>query len=176
MARCKDPLSDEEYNQIADVLARFPSERAMNLEMLDGFFAALACGPDHVRPSEFLPEILGETAADSLAFRDAAELEVFLALTMRHWNAVAHSLSSDDVFVPLLLEDDNGVAHGNDWANGFARGIELRRNEWSDLFDDQAHSGSFPCRPSAQLFVMQLLAAEHYQPYSQIVPSTPIGS
>jgi uncharacterized protein len=161
MARSKDPLSDEEYNQIADVLARFPGERAMNLEMLDGFFAALACGPDHVRPSEFLPEILGETAADSLAFGDASELELFLALTMRHWNAVVHALSSDDVFVPLLLEDDNGVAHGNDWANGFARGIELRRDEWSDLFDDREHAGS--------LIPVLALAHEHH-PDPQLRP------
>jgi uncharacterized protein len=161
MARCEDPLSDEEYHQIAAVLARFPGERAMNLEMLDGFFAALACGPDHVRPSEFLPEILGETAADSLAFHDAAELEVFLALTMRHWNAVVQTLSSDDVFVPLLLEDDNGVAHGNDWANGFARGIELRREQWSDLFDDQENAGS--------LMPVLVLAHEHH-PNPQLRP------
>jgi uncharacterized protein len=161
MARCEDPLSDEEYLQIADMLARFPGERAMTLEMLDGFFAALACGPDHVCPSEFLPEILGETPADNLAFHDAGELEVFLALTMRHWNAVVHTLSSDDVFVPLLLEDDNGVAHGNDWANGFARGIELRREQWSDLFDDQENAGS--------LMPVLVLAHEHH-PDPQLRP------
>jgi uncharacterized protein len=32
----------------------------MNLEQLDGFLAALICGPDIVRPSEYLPVILGD--------------------------------------------------------------------------------------------------------------------
>ena len=51
------PLSDAEYDRIGDVLSRFRSERAMNLEKLDGFFAALICSPDIVQPSEYLPEI-----------------------------------------------------------------------------------------------------------------------
>jgi uncharacterized protein len=32
----------------------------MNLEQLDGFFAALICGPVNVPPSEYLPVILGD--------------------------------------------------------------------------------------------------------------------
>ena len=53
------PLTDAELDRIADVLKRFGDKRAMNLEMLDGFFAALICGPDTVLPSEYLPEIWG---------------------------------------------------------------------------------------------------------------------
>jgi hypothetical protein len=34
------PLTDAELNKLADVLKRFGDKRAMNLEMLDGFFAA----------------------------------------------------------------------------------------------------------------------------------------
>ena len=47
-------LTDEEYDHMAAVLHRFHSERAMNLEMLDGFFVALICSPDMVPPSEYL--------------------------------------------------------------------------------------------------------------------------
>jgi hypothetical protein len=32
----------------------------------------------------------------------------------------------DEFFTPLLSEDEQGVAHANDWANGFMRGMELR--------------------------------------------------
>src|SRR3954462_9069724 len=52
-------LTDADYDRLADALNRFHGERAMNLEQLDGFFAALICGPDLVRPSEYLPEIWG---------------------------------------------------------------------------------------------------------------------
>jgi Uncharacterised protein family (UPF0149) len=51
------PLTDAELDKLADVLKRFGDKRAMNLEMLDGFFAALICGPDDVPPSEYLREI-----------------------------------------------------------------------------------------------------------------------
>jgi uncharacterized protein len=51
------PLTDAEYDRLADTLNRFHGEGAMNLEQLDGFFAALICGPNPVHPSEYLPEI-----------------------------------------------------------------------------------------------------------------------
>jgi putative SOS response-associated peptidase YedK len=35
---------------------------------------------------------------------------------MRHWNDIAGTLFKGEVYVPLLLEDENGTAHGNDWA------------------------------------------------------------
>ena len=62
------PLADPEY-RLAGALDRFHGEGAMNLEQLDGFFAALICGPDPVHPSEYLPEIWGGDMADEEAFR-----------------------------------------------------------------------------------------------------------
>jgi uncharacterized protein len=140
VARLSQTLSDDDYDHMAGILDRFQGERAMNLEMLDGFFAALICGPELVPPSEYLPEIWGGDMPDE-ALSDRKELQRFLDLVMRHWNAVAHTLHSDDDFAPLLFEDDMGVARGNDWANGFARGMGLRREDWSALFDDPAHAG-----------------------------------
>ena len=51
------PLTDAEVDRLDEILKRFGNKRAMNLEMLDGFFAALISGPDNVPPSEYLPEI-----------------------------------------------------------------------------------------------------------------------
>ena len=119
------------------------SERAMNLEMLDGFFAALICGPDLVRPSEYLRVIWGgDKIGGDKGWRDEAEMQDFFDLIMRHWNSIAGPLSSGDVFVPFLLEADDGVARGNDWAEGFARGMKLRSDLWTELLDDEKHAGS----------------------------------
>jgi uncharacterized protein len=148
------PLTEDECEQVADVLGRFHGERAMNLEMLDGFFAALICCPDLVPPSEYLPEIWGGAMVDSEAFHSEAELQTFLELIMQHWNAVVRTLNSDDVYVPLVFEDDYKVVCGNDWANGFARGMELRRDQWSVLFEDEAHAGA--------LVPILALAYEHH--------------
>ena len=153
MARLSQELSDEDYDHIAGILDRFQGERAMNLEMLDGFFAALICGPELVPPSEYLPEIWGGDMPDQ-ALSGRVELQKFLDLVMRHWNAVVHTLHSEEVFGPMLFEDDNGVSQGNDWANGFARGMGLRRESWSQLFDDTEHAGT--------LVPILALAHEHH--------------
>ena len=63
------PLTDAELDKLADILKRFGDKRAMNLETLDGFFAALICGPDDVPPSEYLPEIWGGNMVNEPAFQ-----------------------------------------------------------------------------------------------------------
>lgn len=148
------PLTNIELDKLADVLGRFGDKRAMNLEMLDGFFAALICGPETVLPSDYLPQIWGGHMVNELEFETKPILEEFLSLIMRHWNATCHTLQSGDVFLPLLLNDEDGVARANDWANGFVRGMDMRRDGWSALMDDEEHGGS--------LIPILALAHEHH--------------
>ena len=54
------PLTDAEFERLSAILERLGDERRMNLEQLDGLLAALICGPNLVRPSEYLPKILGD--------------------------------------------------------------------------------------------------------------------
>ena len=60
---------------------------------------------------------------------------------MRHWNDIAATLNKDEVYVPLLLEDEDGMAHGNDWARGFMQGMHMRHDGWAELMDDEEHGG-----------------------------------
>jgi uncharacterized protein len=122
MAGVDQPLSDADYARIAIMLERLRGKGAMNLEMLDGFFAALICGPGLVPPSEYLREIRGSDRAGGEGFRDEAEMHEFFYLIMRHWNSLARTFNSSEPYVPFLLEDDAGVAHANDWAQDFVRG------------------------------------------------------
>ena len=134
--------SDAELDRLSGLLSRFGAKGAMNLEELDGFFAALIAGPDDVLPSEYLPEIWGDAMVNEDAFHAQAILQDFLSLVTRHWNAISQTLRSGNVYTPLLLEDEHGVSHGNDWANGFLRGMELRREDWNPLIDDEDNGGS----------------------------------
>ena len=140
MADLNQPLSDAEYDRLALLLAR--GAGAMNLEMLDGFFVALICSPDVVRPSGYLRVIWGgDRVGGEAGFRDDEEMQEFFDLTMRHWNHVAGTLRSGETFLPLLLEDDAGVACANDWSQGFMRGTALRPEDWAGLLDDEEHGG-----------------------------------
>jgi uncharacterized protein len=135
------PLTDAEFERLSRVLGRFDTKHPMNLEELDGFFAALICGPEVVRPSEYLPVIWGDNIILDDSFGKQPVLQDFLSLIVRHWNVIANTLYSGDVFLPLLLEDDDGATHGNDWATGFRCGMEFHKERWAALLADDGHGG-----------------------------------
>jgi uncharacterized protein len=148
------PLSEAEGDRLDALLSRFRSEHAMNnLEEIDGFFAALICSPDVALPSQYLPEIWGGAMADDPAFADRQELQDFLGLLLRHWNNLVRQFQEEEVFLPLLLQEQDGTAYANDWARGFMRGVSLHPESWQELFDDEAQGGS--------LIPILILAHEH---------------
>ena len=53
-----DPLTDAELDRLGDFFKSCKGGKAMNVEALDGFFAALIAGPETVMPSEYYPEVL----------------------------------------------------------------------------------------------------------------------
>ncbi len=146
------PLNDAELERLDSILKRLGDKRAMNLEQTDGFLSTLICSPDLVPPSEYLPKIWGGDIVLEEGFAAQPVLKDFLSLIMRHWNAIVDTLQSGEVYLPLLLEDENEISHANDWANGFMRGMELRkaRNSFgicvslSSSYNWNAHTNVLP--------------------------------
>jgi yecA family protein len=135
------PLNDVERDRMDALLSSFNSEDAMNnAEQFDGFFAALICSPEIAKPNEYLAEIWGEMTDDE-AFASEQEFQDFLSLLMRPWNSIGRKLEDDDVFTPLLFEDEEGSARANDWAGGFMRGTHLHHENWKELIADEEHGG-----------------------------------
>lgn len=134
------PLTDDECERLGSFLDKHAAGRS--LEWIDGYFAALICGPEFVMPSEGLNEVLGE----DVVFDSQDEAGEIVGLLMRHWNTVAAQLQrtvpEPQVYLPLLLEDDHGIARGNDWAKGFMLGVQTRPGSWRALIDSEEHGGS----------------------------------
>ena len=137
-----EKLSETDIRRLSGILARLPGEDVMNLEMMDGFYAALLCSPESVPPSEYFPEVLGRAAQDDALFASELDLEDFYDLSMRHWNSIIETLQSGEVYLPLLLEDDEGIYTGNDWASGFMRGMKMRQRAWNELVDNEEEGGA----------------------------------
>jgi uncharacterized protein len=146
------PLSVDELNRLGKFLDGIGAP-AMNIESLDGYFAALICGPDMVSLGEYLPVIWGE----DFCFDDNSQAADILGLLMRHWNTISselfRTLKQPDFYMPVLLEDHEGVAHGNDWARGFMRGVQAHPASWRELICSDEHGGPF--------VPIMLLAHEH---------------
>ena len=160
-------LSDSDEQRLGEFLDRVNGGAIPNLEALDGFFAALACCPDLILPSEYMPILQsGATEDGDLVFEDMAEAELFFELVNRHWNDVNHQLDSEEVYLPLVLEDENGKYHANDWAQGFLLGTNLRPDIWHQIIDNENEGGA--------MVAIWALAYEHHddpemQPYEEPV-------
>ena len=64
----QEPLTDAELDRLAEFLKGCKSGKAMNVEQLDGFFAALIAGPESVMPSEYYREVFGGEMPDACEF------------------------------------------------------------------------------------------------------------
>jgi len=84
-----EPLTDTELDRLGDFLKNCKGGRAMNVEVLDGFFAALIAGPEAVMPSEYYREVFGGEISDTCVFASLDEANEILGLMMRHWNDIA---------------------------------------------------------------------------------------
>jgi uncharacterized protein len=127
-------LTEAELDQLAVLLGRHRDEGAMNLEELDGFLAAVTCGPDRISQLEYIGAALGGIVEPEAVSQIAS-------LIRRHQEAMAQTLKAGGLFTPILLQDENGVSCANDWAQGFLRGMQWNRREWLSLMDDEAHGG-----------------------------------
>jgi uncharacterized protein len=138
------PLSDQEFETLAALIAQVDDGDIADIEALDGFLTALAVCPELVPPSEFLGVIQSGADEDGdLVFEDMDEAQAFVGLVMRHWNNINRTLAKDEPHMPVLLEDAAGVAHGNNWANGFLRGMRLREPAWNAMVNDEERGGPF---------------------------------
>ena len=159
------PLADPEFETLASFIDQVEGGDIADIEALDGFLTALAVCPEPVPPSEFLGVIQSGADEDGdLVFEDMNEAQIFIGLVMRHWNTINRTLAKDEPHMPVLLEDADGVVHGNTWANGFLRGMQLREHAWKAMVNDEERGGPF-----IPIFA---LACEHHpdpemRPYSE---------
>ncbi len=135
-----DRFWDPKLETLGELLDQLSADGAMDLEELDGFFAALHCCPELVPTAEYLPDVLGsgEIAETDEFFSTPEAAKLLFGLLMEHWNAVGEAFRTEQFFVPLLLEDDDGKAYGNNWAIGFVRGIDMREELWNEILLDHS--------------------------------------
>src|SRR3989442_6023117 len=96
-----EPLTETELERLEEFLESCKGGKAMNIEELDGFFAALIAGPEVVLPSEYLPEACGGDMSYTCEGASLYEANDILALPIRHSNDIAHTVGKDQGYVPV---------------------------------------------------------------------------
>ena len=90
-------LSDGELHELDESLAD-PAlvETSMDVSTLEGFFTALAIGPDTLMPSQWLPWVYDMREGKAEAeFENLEQANRILGLLMRHHNTVIHAFMDD---------------------------------------------------------------------------------
>ena len=135
------PLTDAEFERLSGLLRTLRQQASDEPRTAGWVPRRIDLWSRLVPPSEYLPQICG----DDMLLRDTIDakslFQEFLSLIMRHWNNVAYTLRSGDVFLPILVEDESGIARANEWAKGFLRAMELRKADWAALLGDEDHGG-----------------------------------
>lgn len=129
------PLSDDELARLDEWLDEINPDGSMLLEELDGFFAALAAGPQPVHPENWLPDVLGREPDEPLGLEEHPQAVAIRGLLVRHLASIRAALKAGEGYSPLLTHDDEGQAQGNLWAIGFLRGTAMFPDEWDALED-----------------------------------------
>ena len=137
-----EPLSEAELSSLESILSKSKPGGAMNVEELDGFFAALLVGPPVEKPCHYWPVVLGKNAGDPGTLEVIRSTMVLLPLLARHWDGIAQTLNRGDVHLPYLSTDCGAVPGGRDWSRGFLRGIEQRLECWQPLIADDAYAAA----------------------------------
>lgn len=98
----------------------------LDVSELDGFFAALACAPDTIMPSQWMTAIWG---GESLApeWKSQAEFTKFSQAAFTFYNHVMHCFNEDNFEALFLERKVDGKTHTivDEWCNGFLRGLNL---------------------------------------------------
>jgi uncharacterized protein len=113
----------------------------MQLEEVDGFFAALIAGPVRGNPHEHWSAVFGGDIA-TLSTGHHERLNDALDLLSHHWHSIEDTLIQGLPLGPLLLEDPAGATRGKAWARGFLRGVDSHRDRWDELINDPTRAAA----------------------------------
>jgi uncharacterized protein len=149
-----EPLTDAELDDLEGFLASDAvPEDCMDLEMLDGFLAAIVSGPEMIQPSEWLPQLWSDGGRiGTPVYENSEQAQSIMALVLRHMVGIQRTLAESPTrFKPLLYLPDEKARgekappEGTAWCEGFMAGVKLRDEQWQPLYDaEDARDWIFP--------------------------------
>ncbi|SCK21190.1 YecA family protein [Vogesella sp. LIG4] len=106
----------------------------MRPDEAQGFFAALACGPDKLDIDTWLPEVLG----DAPAFDNPEHEAEVRSLLQKFYNATADALADGELPELVLYEEEEGEeADFRPWCNAFMYALDVVPTDWFEAADDE---------------------------------------
>ncbi|HIO96413.1 MAG TPA: YecA family protein [Leucothrix sp.] len=122
-----DLETDFQYTAIDMLLDKYGHDDSiLNASELDGFFASIACAPNMIMPSVWMPAIWGGEDK-SPEWEDQGEAEGFINLIMQYYNQVLSYLLEGNYEALFHQRESEGKTYliVDEWCEGFARALPL---------------------------------------------------
>ncbi len=139
------PLTDEELDDLDELLSVLPSDGAMNIEALDGYLTGLLLSPQTLAdlPGEaWIPVVWGgDQEPDPKPFVSGKQRKKVVMAVLRHVQSIAMAWAhAPKAWEPIFSfadgEDENTeYADAEDWAVGFLMAVDLAPEAWAPWFD-----------------------------------------
>lgn len=149
-----ETLSDDEQDQLEELLQVLPSDAAMDLECLDGYLTALLIAPTLPAPEVWLPPIWGIEVGEPAPFASGKQLKRCIQLVLRYLGMIDRQFKRDpDALEPLFGmaeievqgDDDEAddaaatdavVVDAEIWCIGFLQAMAVQPEPWDTWLDD----------------------------------------
>jgi len=106
----------------------------MRPDEVQGFFTALACGPDRLGVDEWLDDVLG----DAPAFESAETEAEIRALLQKFYDSVAAALAEGELpELVLYSADDSDEPDFRPWCNAYMYALDVVPTDWFEAADDE---------------------------------------
>lgn len=139
------PLSDDELEELDDLLAGLPGDGVMTIEALDGYLAGLLLSPVRLADlpgDQWLPQVWGgDGAEDPAPFKSGKQKKKAMMLVLRHLQSIAtHWAHSPQAWEPIFSvadgeEEDIEYTDAEDWSVGFLMAVSLAEDAWAPRFE-----------------------------------------
>lgn len=133
-------LDDEEFETLEELLTSDAvPEDCMDLEMLDGYLAAVLSSPTRIPPEQWLPDVWS-AHGDAVSFGSGSLVQQVIRLVRRYYNELATTLGQPEGWEPFCYASAEGdsLRVGEEWIEGFAQGLELWSDNWEKTVPEEA--------------------------------------
>ena len=126
-------LSDEEFDALEEILTSdaVPDD-CMNLEMLDGYLAAVVISPRPLEPADWMPAVW--SAHGDVSFASGSGMQHAIRLVLRYYNELVTTVGAPEGWEPFCYAGSGAddLAVGEEWIEGFLQGLELWPTDWAE--------------------------------------------
>lgn len=174
---------DDVYARLDDALMQYADDEGasvLGVSELDGFFHAIACAPQLIMHSEWMPAIWGG-AEFMPKWRTTKEAQDFHEDLMAHYNSVMQALARGEC-APLFLEHDaDGKSYTivDEWCEGFVLGMFLWNEAGETAPDELLEPILFFTidldAPEATLLARQEASDEEVVLLQELIPQSVFG-